>query len=66
MLERFGFVVDFAAPPTDIEALVEKHDSWYIKRYNRHRWEVRTGLNDKNYYGETLTEAFCYALLDMP
>ena len=56
-----GYVI-----PAYLSEIVQSHPNWYVKRYNGHRWEVRTGIKDNTYYGETLNEAFCHALLELP
>ena len=49
-----------------IEMLIERNHDWGVKRNGGHRWEVRTGVKDTVYYGETLKEAFLRALLEIP
>jgi hypothetical protein len=44
--------------------LIEQHLDWNMKRMMGHRWEVRNGQKDKTYYGKTLAEAICRALLE--
>ena len=51
--------------PDFFESLIETHPDWYVRRYRGHRWEVRTGVNDKTYFGKTLNEAFSRALMDI-
>lgn len=68
MEEMFG---DISGDYTDLidnplHCLIEQHPDWYVKRYQSHRWEVRTGVKDKTYYGATLSEALCRALLEIP
>lgn len=49
----------------NVSELIEKHPNWNARRYLGHRWEVRTGIKDNTYYGETLNEALCRALLEI-
>lgn len=50
----------------NLQTYVEQHPDWHMKRTGAHRWEVRNGLKDKTYYGQTLAIALCKALLELP
>lgn len=72
MIKRYGEIsfssenVFYTCDLGELDHLIEAHLNWYARRYNGHRWEVRNGVKDKSFYGETLAEAFCRALLEMP
>jgi hypothetical protein len=48
-----------------LQPLIDHHPNWYMKRMDGHRWEVRNGVKDKTYYGQTLAIAVCKALVDL-